>query len=218
MYRTWCKWSETLGVGIKKGAHNSSWVEEQMHLFAWEILQQLLNCNIMHHLELLVDVAVKKSSQCNPGLVKGISPEELNSYFDIVNAICSAVALVLPNQVSSCSNPLFSDLKSMIAAIPSNDMIKLKLFFHPDCISQVLCCVPTNAKAHMSTICMETLNGLCDVEGLSTNVMSKIEELDKLCWDALLCHGGGDALSGAERWKSYCCACHWNFQTDCVDV
>ena len=88
-------------MGIKKGAHNSSWVEEQMHLFAWEILQQLLNCNIMHHLELLVDVAVKKSSQCNPGLVKGISPEELNSYFDIVNAICSAVALVLPNQVSS---------------------------------------------------------------------------------------------------------------------
>jgi hypothetical protein len=51
----------------------------------------------------------------------------------------------------------------------------------------------------MSTICTETLNRLCDVEGLSTNVMSKIEELDKLCQDALLRHGEGDGLFGAEK-------------------
>ena len=186
----------------RKEITNPSWVGEQMHLFASEILQQLLNCNIMNHLEVLFDVGVKTSSPCDPILGEGILPEELDLHFDLVDAIRSSVVLARPDRVP-CPNPLFSDLKSMVADIPSSDKKKLKRRFHPDRISQVLGRVPTSVETHMSTIVMQALNGLCDVEGdaegSSRDIMANIEKLNKLCGEALLRHVGKEVLSDEEK-------------------
>ena len=194
-------------VGVKrlewatrKEITNPSWVRMQTHSFASEILQQLLHCNIMNHLEALFDISVEVRPPCDPIESEGISPEELDSQFDLVGALQSALALARPGMVPSGPNPSFAELRSTVNHIPRSDMNKLKLRFHPDHISRVLRRVPTKLEADMSTIVMQALNGLCDTENvLGNDVMVNIEKLDTLRRGALRCHGEREVLSDAEK-------------------
>jgi 8-oxo-dGTP pyrophosphatase MutT (NUDIX family) len=176
---------------------NQRWVGQHMHQFAAEILQQLITCNVMNHLEALFDVAVAvpSSSSSDTATREGLTVEESDLHFDLVGAMRSILAVARPDLPTLPTPPSYLKLRSAVSNIPKIDMRKLKLRFHPDRLVRVLQRDPSDEEIAMSTVAMQTLNGLVDAAGSEQDVMANIKKLDQLRRTALRDGGSGSVKS-----------------------
>jgi 8-oxo-dGTP pyrophosphatase MutT (NUDIX family) len=166
---------------------NRSWIREQVHPFASEMLDQLTSCRIMRQLEDLFDVASEppstvsgSSDQDQPPQV-GLTPQQVASHFDLVGAIRSSLELARPDHPSlfpASNAPTFTQIQSAVLALPTADMEKLKLRFHPERLTQVLGRTPSNDENALSIRMMQVLNGFVDTTtGTSTHADLTMEHL-----------------------------------------
>jgi len=182
-----CAGIESAGVKrlewIKRGQlMTASWIREEMHSFAGEMLEEVISCNALAHLEDLFDTAHEVPAPPSYASARGgMTTQDFFLHYDIVAAIRATLTVARPDSIALGNSPHVRELRTAIALIPQRDLRKIQLRIHPDRLVRTLHRTPDVLEEEAAKIAMQTLNALKDDTGGSEkDVVGNLKKWNEL--------------------------------------
>ena len=119
---------------------DETWSLEHMHSFALSTVHELLQCNVMQHLESISDVASKTQYQDSPRKedTKDIIVKKMKTTYDPIKLLRVVGKHAGPDHESLPENPKLHELKSLVTRIPADRLEKIRLKLSPDRLSNLI--------------------------------------------------------------------------------
>jgi len=131
-----------------------------MHDFSMETLVQLLDCNIIQHMEALFEVAMIVDQPFIEDYAAKAHEKvtaDMNAHYDLVRLLNGVKTAYMP---TLSNTPSFKELQSYIKEIPVNNIEKLKSKMHPDWLQRILKRAPQEDDLCLVMKATEVLNML----------------------------------------------------------
>lgn len=154
-------------VGVdKEGVKRLEWVKrssiidevwslENMHSFALNTMHELLDCNVMQHLESVFDIGSKTHS---PEIETTNIAIKMKSTYDPIKLLRAVGKHARPDLPSLPKNPKLHELNKIASCIPSDTLDKLRLKLNPDRLSKLIKRSPTEEELRVPLVATSLLN------------------------------------------------------------
>jgi hypothetical protein len=155
---------------------DSEFVRSEMHLYAAEMLNEVIRCNVLSRIEDIFDVAIRSAATACEAAKK--AADKSTDFFDVIGALRSSMVTARPDEPAMKKQPSYRDIMQAVRVLSKEDLEKLKLRFHPSRLTRALGRTPTESESAMSTKAMQLLNTLSTPNEAST--MALVAELESL--------------------------------------
>lgn len=163
---------------------NEAWSLENMHNFALKTVHELLECNVMQHLESISDVASKSQNQDLTNKDDDDIIVKMRKIYDPIQLLRAAGKIAAPDLDSVPENPKLHQLKNLVTHIPSHKMENIRLKLNPDRLSKIIKREPSEKELRIPVRATELLNMIIAGKTKESEFKKAVEmlrsDLDKL--------------------------------------
>ncbi|KAI9005559.1 hypothetical protein DFJ74DRAFT_394157 [Hyaloraphidium curvatum] len=169
----------------KEGAKRLEWISRsqlgdarfqkvEIHEFAVDMVQSIIECNVMGKLEALFDVARRGNRSSDP------VPQAPSSTFDVLSALRITAKAARPDSAPLPASPSWRQMMDAVGKLHASDADKLRLRFHPDRLQRELGRVSTTREMEAATKAMQLVNLLLGDPAGERSAMAALAELQVL--------------------------------------